>query len=465
MATALAQDKPKGKVTFRLLFRNLEKSKINTRGQNQALMKLSVNLIASPGRCHEAGFRQTLADAARWYENKRRFLDMDILGQGLTYLNEVFTSYGYPAIPDITDCPDQSEAHDLHIMNIDAQGMYSMMGKAEQLINKNRPADALSLLKTLESMCKRFCESKLSNYSNTPWGAYLELKAHCYFRLEIYPSAIEDYSQSLALLEKGPPSKDPEICNIEDESKPSRQQHMLMKRGISYHYIGYHEEAKSDLKIALKNLPARIYDEELEAFFSLCGSFLYLRRFKHALLAAYQNRFYAKKVGKSGNYPSNQYLLTKCLYEDKKFQEAQWLCPDLISGDCDDEIKAAAVELNGYCLMEMKKYGEAMINLFQATELISCPSDRMRICFAMYKYACDAQVMALLPAIQSQILPWSEVSYKLFPKLLMERGRIENAVKFVIENSAQEVKSKRSREAKNHLRFCNSVMISMKFRK
>ena len=161
--------------------------------------------------------------------------------------------------------------------------------------------------------------------------------------------------------------------------------------------------------------------------------------------------------------PDNQWLLAQCLYECKKFEEAQWICPDLILYGQENDIKATALELNGHCLVEMNKYSEGMTNLDQAYELTSSPVDKLRIRFAMYKYAYDAQDAVYCTKLQYLILP--PTSYTNFPELLMEKGRIENTVEFVIEKSAQKVKSDPSEDAQNHLMFCNSVMITKKFKK
>ena len=465
MATALAQDKPKGKVTFRLLFRALEKSKINTSDQCRALMDLSVSFITNSKRRNEATFKQTLASTVRWYENNRQFLDKDILGPGLTYLYWVFKCCGYHSLVETIDRQFEGETCVFR----------KLLKKAIDLFNNHMVEDALSLLKTLEPKVKKFCEaSEIQDLTKAPWQlplvkSFFEVRADCHFWMQSYHLAIEDYSQSLAILDNCPLSVVPK-AKLDDkygyfEESVRYEMIFQIRRGISYRRIGYYEEAKSDLKIVQKKPPVNLKILDVRAFNSLCESFLNLKRFKHALLAAYQVRFYSKKLGLSANFSRNQRLLAKCLYEDKKFQEAQWLCSDLILDDCEDEIKATIFELNGHCLMEMNKYDEAIMNFTRALQL-TCQSDRMRIWFALYKYAFDVQHSFHLTASQFVASPWpSYECYTYFPKLLMEKGRIESTVKFVIEKSIQEVKSKKSKEAKNHLMFCNSAMISMKFRK
>ena len=161
----------------------------------------------------------------------------------------------------------------------------------------------------------------------------------------------------------------------------------------------------------------------------------------------------------------NRLNIVKCLYENEKFEEANWICSDLILDCRDPDIKAAALELNGHCLMEkdiVPRYIEGMMNFNDAYELTSSPAFKLRISFDiyMYKYLYGTGDIG---GLQHVILPWT--NYADFPKLLMEKGRFERIVEFVIDKSIQENKSKESEEAQNHLMFCNSVMITKKFRK
>ena len=160
----------------------------------------------------------------------------------------------------------------------------------------------------------------------------------------------------------------------------------------------------------------------------------------------------------------NTHLLAKCLYKDKKFVKANWLLSDLILDCQNDIIKLLALELNGHCLMEMNKYAQAMKTFTKAFELASsCNVSNLRIHFAMYKYACDAQDLAYVTDLQYLILPWQ--SYSSLP--LMEKEDIfeTNSFKFGIEKSIQAMKPVKSEEAQNHLMFCNSFMITKMFEK
>ena len=203
----------------------------------------------------------------------------------------------------------------------------------------------------------------------------------------------------------------------------------------------------------------------LREYFVLCNSFLWLKRYKHALHAAYLLRLYTQKLDMPITYSwENTHLLAKCLYKDKKFVKANWILSDLILECLDDEITLDALELNGHSLMEMNKYAEAMKNFNQACEIASSlDTSIQRIHFAMFKYACEAQDMVYLTDLRYLILPWP--SY--FPISLMEDENPEtSSVKFVIEESIQAVKPfKSEEEVQNHLMYCNSVMITKMFQK
>ena len=78
MATALAKSKSKDDASFRHLFKTLEKSKINSRGQDEALTELSACLLSYPEKRKEVGFKQAFANTVRWYENHRKNLNKEI---------------------------------------------------------------------------------------------------------------------------------------------------------------------------------------------------------------------------------------------------------------------------------------------------------------------------------------------------------------------------------------------------
>ena len=447
MATA----KGKGP-SFRSLFKALEKSKNNSRGQNQALVMLSVCFLINPERRNKAGFKQTLASTVRWYENNRRYFDKDILKLGLEGLNEVFHRYGYSSLAETPSCLKE---------NMD------ILLKVRLLCNSNQIAEALSLLKTMEGKVEKAV--KASDLTAVEWVlSFFKHRGTCFAKLEMYHLAIQDYSQYLArstVINDPLPSKVEKIVNLEEP----RQTRLAIqrRRGICHYEVGYYEEAKSDLKIILKKPPTPINAALLVQLDALCQSFLWLKRYKHGLLAAYQHRFYTKKLDMPMvNSWFATLLLAVCLHKNKKYVEANWILSDMIL-DCQDDLinlKVAALGLNGHCLMEMKKYAQAMRTFNQAIELTSSKLNlsKLRIRFAMYKYAYDAQDMAYLTDLKYLVQPWKTY----YPVFLIEKGMAETtSVKFVIEESIQEVKHSKSEEAQNHLMFCNSVMITKMFKK
>ena len=114
--------------------------------------------------------------------------------------------------------------------------------------------------------------------------------------------------------------------------------------------------------------------------------------------------------------------------------------------------------------MEMNKYAEAMKNFNQACELASGSIvEKLRIHFAMFKYACDAQDLACVTDLQYLILPWP--SYFPLPVIEKEDSFETASFKFGIEKSIQAMKPIKSEIAQNHLMFCNSFMITKMFEK
>ena len=141
MATALAKG-AKGKskeASFRILFKNLEKSKINSRGQDEALMELSACFLAHLEKEKEVGYKQALANTVRWYENHRKYLDQEILGRGLGLLYDVFNMCGHSSLAETSSCRFEA---------------IKILRKVEYLCKKNRCEEALSLLKTMEERHK-----------------------------------------------------------------------------------------------------------------------------------------------------------------------------------------------------------------------------------------------------------------------------------------------------------------------
>ena len=447
MATALPKE-----ASFRRLFKTLEKSKINSRGQDQALTELSVCFLANPKRGREPGFRKALADTVRWYENHRKYLDKDILGRGLEFLNEVFNKNGLSSLAETPTC------------NTEAIWKLEL---AKSLVINNQAEEALLLLKTMEERVENAPLLKTSGVWIQDWVAdFLMWRGRCLDKLEQFHLAIENYSQFLARTANYKDCqlslKLEKILNFEMARKTIIDVQRL--RGFCYATLGYNEEAKSDLKIVLKKPPASIDAIAINDLEVLCLTCLCLKRYKLAFLAAYQMRLCMKKhdVPMEKRWIAS-YLLALCLHKNKKYVEANWILPDLVLNCQNDQGKFSALELNGYCLMEMKKYAQAMRTFNQAIELTSSNVIKLSIHFAMYKYAYDAQDMTVLTDLACLIQPW-KTYYSLFS---IEKGMVlpTTSVKFVIEESIQEVKHSKTEEAQNHLMFCNSVMIIKMFKK
>ena len=446
MATASVQGKCK-EASFRILFKNLQKSKINSRGQDEALRELACCFYSNSQKRNEAGFKQALANTARWYENNRRHLDRAILGLGLQILNEVFIENGYSSLAEAPSLFAEEER---------------LLEKVRLLSNNNQNEEALSLLKTMEPKVEEAMQTP-HLFPESLVAAFFTYRGTCFANLKLYHLAIEDYSQCLARTAKFKAVmslKEEIMYNFKEVRKDS---HITQtRRGTCYFCVGYYEEAKSDLKIIMKKPSTPIDLTRVKGYFALCNSFLELKRYKHALHAAYLLRFYAKKLGMQIEW-SNTNLLAMCLYKDKKFVQANWILSDLILECQDDKSKINALELNGHILMEMNKYAEAMKNFNQAYELSPNFLGKSRIHFAMYKYACEAQDMVYLTDLRYLILPWR--SY--FPiSLLKEESFFTTFVKFVIEKSIQALKPfKSEEEVQNHLMYCNSVMLTKLFKK
>ena len=454
MATALPKSKSKGKVSLRLLLRNLEKSKINTRGQDQALRELSVCFLQHGHKSHEPGFKQCLSSTLRWYENNRRYFDENTVG--LALLNEVFIEYGYS-----TKIPSRFKEE------------MDLLEKVRLLCNNNQNEEAMELLKTIEAKVKKAVET--SDVWSADWvDGFYRSRGICFSNLNLYHLAIEDCTRYLARtamhIDYANEKKEKMGVISSDNFKnmKNEMQEIQRERGFCYFKLGYYEEAKSDLKLLLKKLTFRIDGLLLRELDALCQSFLCLERYKHALHAVYKLRFCSKS--KKPDFPISHSwfvsaLLAKCLYKNKKFPEANWILSDLIVECQDYRIKVIALELNGHCLMEMNKYAEAMKNFNQAYELAKNQNEStLRIHLAMYRYAHDEKDTDATADLQYLILLWSVY----IPVTLMEKenGIIETtSVKFVIEKSIQFMKRYKTEEAQNHLTFCNSVMMIKFFQK
>ena len=111
MATPLPQEEPseprqftnritifKQRVDFRLLVRNLEKSKANTEAKRKALNALTSAFGDPIRKASDPALRKAIGNVMRWVENNRKYLDQDVFQHELMTLDRVLVSRGYPSI-------------------------------------------------------------------------------------------------------------------------------------------------------------------------------------------------------------------------------------------------------------------------------------------------------------------------------------------------------------------------------
>merc|ERR1712062_220099 len=70
MAVSLPQIQTHGKLDYRIIFRNFEKTKSFTEARRKALNELSDALILEPNKC-KVGYSKCVEKTIQWYENNR----------------------------------------------------------------------------------------------------------------------------------------------------------------------------------------------------------------------------------------------------------------------------------------------------------------------------------------------------------------------------------------------------------
>ena len=331
MATPLPQEEPseprqftnritifKQRVDFRVLLRNLEKSKANTEAKRKALNALTSAFGDPIRKARDPALRKAIGNVMRWVENNRKYLDQDVFQYELMILDRVLVSRGFPSIlprSALTETIDK------------------FLQRAYELQTAKKYKEALSVLDAVWPKIEENMRIGQKDNSLTVLSQHQDFQEMygycCSGTLALY-GAIESYTEYLrvATLNELPKNLSPS----EEKRVSEKILWTLTIRGVSYFMIRYYEEAKSDLKKiqleVMKTGEVPLSVDFTHAYLCLAKSFLYRKRYKHALRAAYQLSFWIEQA--MDQNPPVSYVKAWCLYENKKFKEAQWICSDWI---------------------------------------------------------------------------------------------------------------------------------------
>ena len=318
----------KQRVDFRLLLRNLEKSKANTEAKKEALNALTSAFCDPIRKANDPALRKAIGNVMRWVENNRNYLDQDVFQHELMTLDRVLVSRGYPSIlprSALTETIDK------------------FLQRAYELQTAEKYKEALSVLDAVWPKIEENMRIELEDNNLTVLAQhqdFQEMYGHCCFGKKRYIGAIESYTEYLSVAKLSSPEDLSILSPIEEKRVSEKILSTLTLRGASYFLIRYYEEAKSDLKkIQLEvfktgEVPLSVVFTN--AYLKLAKSFLYRKRYKHALRAAYQLSFWIEQA--MDQNPPVSYVKAWCLYENKKFKEAQWICSDWI--DVENYVKS-----------------------------------------------------------------------------------------------------------------------------
>ena len=223
------------------------------------------------------------------------------------------------------------------------------------------------------------------------------------------------------------------------------------RQGKAFYNAGYYSEAKSVLKVACKNLPS-LY-RTAEAFYYIGLSYLALQRNSHAI--EYIQRGFVP-LGQCG-LPECESLkwkfdlsLANCYLRKKEVSEARKILSKLQNTE-DTETKMKALEMDGHCLMSLKRYRKGIENLEIAREYYQTQNTALQITLSIAKYSkqfgdTEKYKQATKDGLTS----------KKWKKMTQWKDPDREAIKLYCESA----------KAKNVI-FCNSLLIcgAFKYRK
>ena len=487
-------------VDYRRLFRNLEKSKHEAEPQMKAVRELMVAFIRniqsgmSPKGSKGRSYRQTLFKVERWYENERRFIEncenktqlvlAKTLGGAASFLCQMLDSR-----ENINELVDKIRKGQEFLTKIKG-GQGKDFFAAFSLYNNNQPREALMCLDALtKSQDKIMTNCPISQLLNeAAFRPMLKLKGDCHFELREFFEAIENYTRALGMYHifedldvsffqemqeevlygmEGLPQKLDFVkklsCDIRDflsqfNSTNFSDEVIQLQRGLSYYHLGYYAEAKSDLKIIQNEHCSEetLRRQDFLRLNELCHSFLYCKRFKHALLCVFKGKAFIDKYSTDKDLVNQSciLLLAKCLYKNKRFLEAHRFCEKLNADILTKEALREALELNGHCLMQLKHYEKALDHYEHAFLFASNAVQKLNVAFAIYQLAFKTEDMEKCRSFER--LMKGPKFYANVSKLLKREDFNSEAMKFTLEKSVE-----KSTENVNHVVFCNSAMIAL----
>ena len=498
-------------VDYRQLFKNLEKSKHEPEPQIKAIRELMYAFMRNAASVSIGGkgrsYRQTLFKVKRWYENERRSIEncanktqlllATALGGAASYFCEFFES-----LENIFKSKSRDSIGELVAKIRKGQEFFTKFkggqGKdffeAICLYNDNQPREALKCLDTLtKSQGKTMINCPITQLLNdAAFRPLLKLKGDCHFEQREFFEAIENYTRALGMyhvfedidfsfVQEIIKNYKTMICEMEDmpgafealfqnvyreindflpQFDPANfsDEAIQLQRGLSYYHLGYYAEAKSDLKIIQNEHCSEetLRRQDFLRLNELCHSFLYCKRFKHALLCVFKGKAFIDKYSTDKDLVNQSciLLLAKCLYKNKRFLEAHRFCEKLNADILTKEALREALELNGHCLMQLKHYEKALDHYEHAFLFASNAVQKLNVAFSIYQLAFKTEDMEKCRSFER--LMKGPKFYANVSKLLKREDFNSEAMKFTLEKSVE-----KSTENVNHVVFCNSAMIAL----
>ena len=236
------------------------------------------------------------------------------------------------------------------------------------------------------------------------------------------------------------------------------------RQGKAFYNAGYYSEAKSVLKVACENIPGPY--RTAECFYFIGLSYLALHRYNHAI--EYLQKGFAP-LGKSDlcrtererqqadfherleNLRLNFDLsLANCYLKKKEVSEARKILSKLQNTE-DTATKMKALEMDGHCLMSLRRYKRGMEKLEIAREYYQNNDTALQITLSIAKYSknfgdTEKYKQATKDALAS--MEWK--------KMVRWKSPDREAIKLYCDSA----------KAKNII-FCNSLLIcgAFKYRK
>ena len=163
---------------------------------------------------------------------------------------------------------------------------------------------------------------------------------------------------------------------------------ILFKQGRAFCQAGYYSEAKSALKIvASKTIPDAY--RTVECYYYIGVSYFALQRYSHAIEYIQKGILALGKCLKQYlvlNLWDFELLLANCYFKKNEVTQARKILSKL-QNTKDTETKMKALELDGHCLMSLKRYRKGLELLAVARNYYQRQNTALQITLSIAKYA------------------------------------------------------------------------------